>query len=165
MFRTIGTATFLFSAVACAGHRTSPLTTSSPSTEELNAAYSCVVEAVANEGYPVTTNEAKLTVSSQIRENVGPQDRRLHGVNVDTMSSSSRRGTGEDLAPYSVDGVSARVVVDDRTGRLRVDAEAYTGSAVSARLGYVKRPASARGLAAVTHARTCVEAVQTTGSS
>lgn len=126
-----------------------------PSASRLDAAYDCVVEAIADAGYPVRRSDKNHVVSGWIRENVGAEDSRVQGDRVGGIGG--KREAGEEGTPYIIDAVVAGVSVNKQTGRLQVTTEAYTGSALTARSGYVKRPASARGVSAANQARACAD--------
>jgi hypothetical protein len=126
---------------------------SAPTASQLDAAYDCAIEAIADAGYPVRRSDQRRVVSGQIRDNVGAEDSRVQGDRVG--GTGSKREAGEEGTPYVIDAVVAGVSVNKRTGRLQVTTEAYTGAALTSRSGYVKRPASARGVSAANHARAC----------
>ena len=124
-----------------------------PSASQLDAVYDCVVEAIADGGYPVRRSDKRRVVSGSIRDNVGAEDSRVQGDRVGGIGS--KREAGEEGTPYVIDAVVAGVSVDKKTGRLQVKTDTYTGAALTSRSGYVKRPASARGVSAANHARAC----------
>ena len=129
-----------------------------PAARQLDAAYDCVVEAITDAGYPVRRNDQRRVVFGWIRENVGAEDSRVQGDRVGGIGS--KREAGEAGTPYVIDAVVAGVSVNKQTGRLEVTTEAYTGAALTARSGYVKRPASARGVSAANHARACAQVAE-----
>ena len=171
MVRQIGAASFLAIIAACVpqtnGTAGEPPGTAigaasaisanaaAPGASRLDAAFDCVVLAIADAGYPVRRNDKNHVVSGWIRENVGAEDSRVQGDRVG--GSGSRRRVGDEGTPYVIDAVVAGVGVNPQTGRLQVTTEAYTGAALTARSGYVKRPASARGVSAANHARACAD--------
>jgi hypothetical protein len=129
-----------------------------PGTSRLDAAYDCVVEAITDAGYPVRQSEQRRIVFGWVRENVGAEDSRVQGDRVGGLGS--KREAGEEGTPYVIDAVVAGVSVNKQTGRLQVTTEAYTGAALTARSGYVKRPASARGVSAANQARACADVTE-----
>lgn len=155
----------------CAAQRTQPKNASTVTDEQLRASYSCVVEALASAGYPVRESAnlagksgklllSKLQVWGQLREWVSTQDPAVQGENVG--GAGSKRSAGEAGTPYTVDGVYARVRLGNRSDQPAIEVSAYTGAGLTARSGYVQRPASSRGLSAITHARACAQVTQLT---
>jgi hypothetical protein len=124
---------------------------------QLHSTYECVVDAIADAGYPVATNEKKLFVRGQIREEASPGSTMLNGSNVGGSAYGQKREKADEDTPYTVDGVSAGVKVDESSGRVIVVAGGYTGAARTRKSGYVAQPASARGNLAVSHAQACAE--------
>jgi hypothetical protein len=145
---------------ACAGHRASSISVSPVVATQLRSTYACVVNVIASAGYPIVTNEQRFSVRGQIREEIGAENPRVQGAQVGGAGFGVREQPADEGTPYTLDGVSAGVKVDDATGRVVVVAGAYTGSGLTRKSGYVSRPASLRGTSTANQARACADGVR-----
>jgi hypothetical protein len=141
--------------VGCAPHHPTPATVPAASTERLKDTYACVVDAIADAGYRVSTNEKKLfargsIVGQSTPVGAGAQD--LQPGFGEKVQHPSDVGTG-----YSVDRVTAGVTVDPGSGRIVVLAGASSGVSVTRKSGYTERGPTARGMSAITQARACAQ--------
>ena len=174
MIRQIAAACLFAFSVACAtqtgGTAAEPASTATgvipassanaaaPSARQLDAAYDCVAEAIADGGYRVRRNDQRRGVIGSIRDEVGAEDSRVQGEWVGGTTSRHAR-TAREATPYVIDVAVASVRVDPTNGRLQVTTEAYTGAGLTARGGWIKRPASARGMSVTNQARACADIV------
>lgn len=156
MHRFVAAPALFLALAGCAGHAPAPAL-SDTSTARLQSTYSCVVNAFISAGYPMRARgfpqptSVALKVTASITEpGISDTDPRLAGTDV---SRSGRAGSG---TAYAIDIVDASITVDS-TGATHVDAVARTGVGLSADSGYLQRPSSARGDAAVATARACEE--------
>lgn len=156
----LGTALLLaVTLVACATHR--PSTTVSPAiASQMRTTYACVVDAFETAGYPVVRNDEKLNVHGQIRNEVSTADPAVQGSNVAGAGFGQGRRPADEGTPFTVDGVSGGVKIDEASGRIVVVAGGYTGAGLTRKSGYLSRPASARGNTAIAHAKACAELTQ-----
>jgi len=144
---------------ACATHRAS-VDVSPQVASQMRSTYACVVDAFQTAGYPVVTNEEKLNVHGQIRDEVSSGDPAVQGSNVGGAGFGVERKPADEGTPFTVDGVSGGVKIDEATGRVVVVAGGYTGAGLTRKSGYVSRPASARGNTAVNNAKACARGEQ-----
>ena len=148
-------AALLLTSAGCATNRAATPTVTPEVGQQMRATYTCVVDAIAEAGYPVAAEEGKLTVIAHIRQELAPNDQSLQEPRTGGSGYGTREKAEDAGTPYSVDGVQAIVALDRRTGRIVVETEGYTGAALTRKSGYVKRPASARGNLAMKNARAC----------